>query len=443
MTSRFTAPLTGHHRAAVRRDRLRSRAPALPEPSVPQGGQLPRTPRTRPWWGFCAVAITLFAMMLSATLPTALYATYAHRFGFGPGTLTLIFAAYIAGILAVLVLLGDLADRIGCRAVLLAAVVIAAVGSALFVAADSVAMLFLARFLQGAAVGLALGAGTSALTRLHPNADHSAAALVSTVANVLGQGCGALLGGLLGEWFPDPLRSIWLFYLALLLNAAFLMWRLPEDTVKTGHWLRLSHVSVPAEMRLLFFANAAGAFAMSAVLGLYSSLTPSVLHNLLHLGSLALAGTVSFALFSVSALTQVALRAVKTKTAAISGVAILTAGIITVAVAAALASLILLLLGTVIAGVGQGLAFMSLLASSSSAAPDDRRAEVVSAFYIAAWLGAALPIIGVGFAAPAVGLLPSLYAFTGLITLLAGIAAIILLKLKGQVGDPGLKGAAG
>jgi MFS family permease len=231
-------------------------------------------------------------MMLSATLPTALYATYAQRFGFGPGTLTLIFAAYVAGILAVLVVLGDLADRIGCRTVLLAAVIIAVLGSALFAVADSVVMLFLARFLQGVAVGLALGAGTSALVRLHPNKNQNAAALVSTVANVLGQGCGALLGGLAGEWFPDPLRTVWLIYLAFLVSTALLMWRLPDDGQKPGRWFRLNHVSVPAEMRLLFFMNAAGAFAMSAVLGLYRSLSPSVLHNLLHLGSQALAGTV-------------------------------------------------------------------------------------------------------------------------------------------------------
>jgi MFS family permease len=249
---RFTALRPAGHRAASKRDSSLPGPPAVPGHSAPQVGQLPGPPRARPWWGFCAVAVTLFAMMLSATLPTALYATYAHRFGFGPGTLTLIFAVYVAGILAVLVLLGDLADRIGYRAVLLAAVLIAAVGSALFAAAGSVAVLFLGRFLHGVAVGLALGTGTSALARLHPNKDHSAAALVSTVANVLGQGCGALLGGLLGEWFPDPLRSVWLFYLALLLSVAFLMWRLPEGTVKTGHWLRLSHVSVPAEMRLLF-----------------------------------------------------------------------------------------------------------------------------------------------------------------------------------------------
>jgi len=429
MTPPFTAPQAARHRAASRRDSPLPRPPAVPGDAGRQGCQPPRPPRTRPWRGFCAVAVTLFAMMLSATLPTALYATYAHRFGFGSGTLTLIFAAYVAGILAVLVLLGDLADRIGCRAVLLAAVIVAVLGSALFVAADSIAMLLLARLLHGVAVGLALGAGTSALTRLHPNADRSAAALVSTVANVLGQGCGALLGGLLGEWFPDPLRYVWVFYLALLITTAYLMWQLPDDTQKTSHWMRLTHVSVPAEIRLLFFANAAGGFAISAVLGLYSSLTPSILHNLLHLGSPALAGTVSFALFSVSAVTQVTLRSVNTKTAAIGGVAILTAGIITVAAAAALASLTLLLLGTVIAGMGQGLAFMSLLASTSSAAPDDRRAEVVSAFYIAAWLGAALPIIGVGFAAPAIGLLPSIYAFTGLIMLLAGIAITGLLKV--------------
>lgn len=120
----------------------------------------------------------------------------------------------------------------------------------------------------------------------------------------------------------------------------------------------------------------------------------------------------------------------KTKTAAVEGVTILTTGIIVVAVAAALGSLALLLLGTVIAGVGQGLAFMSLLTSTSTAAPDDRRAEVVSAFYIAAWLGAALPVIGVGFAAPAIGLLPSIYAFTALVTLLSGTAIIGLLKTQ-------------
>jgi hypothetical protein len=135
MTPRFTAPQAAHHRAASRRDSPLPRPPAVPGDAGPQGCQLPRPPRTRPWRGFCAVAVTLFAMMLSATLPTALYATYAHRFGFGPGTLTLIFAAYVAGIRAVLVLLGDLADRIGYRTVLLAAVIIAVLGSALLAAA--------------------------------------------------------------------------------------------------------------------------------------------------------------------------------------------------------------------------------------------------------------------------------------------------------------------
>jgi hypothetical protein len=119
---RFTAPRPAGHRAASKRDSSLPGPPAVPGHSAPQVGQLPGPPRARPWWGFCAVAVTLFAMMLSATLPTALYATYANRFGFGPGTLTLIFAVYVAGILAVLVLLGDLADRIGYRTVLLAAV---------------------------------------------------------------------------------------------------------------------------------------------------------------------------------------------------------------------------------------------------------------------------------------------------------------------------------
>jgi MFS family permease len=148
VTPRFTAPRPAGHQAASKRDSSLPGPPAVPGHSAPQVGQLPGPPRARPWWGFCAVAVTL----------------------------TLVFAVNVAGILAVLVLLGDLADRIGYRTVLLAAVLIAALGSALFAAADSVAMLFLGRFLHGVAVGLALGTGTSALARLHPNKDHSAAA---------------------------------------------------------------------------------------------------------------------------------------------------------------------------------------------------------------------------------------------------------------------------
>lgn len=119
---------------------------------------------------------------------------------------------------------------------------------------------------------------------------------------------------------------------------------------------------------------------MSAVVGLYGSLTPSFLHTLLGLSSLALAGTVTFVLMLASVLTQLGCHSLNSRKAGVSGLLIVTAGLIVVTAAAAVWSLALPLAGSVIAGIGQGLAFMGLLAGVSDSAPDDQRGEVVSTF---------------------------------------------------------------
>jgi len=248
---------------------------------------------------------------------------------------------------------------------------------------------------------------------------------------VSGQGVGALMGGVFGEWLPEPLRLVWLVYLAALIVVLVLLLLLPNDTRRhEPGWLYPTRLAVPSSMRALFIAYAVGAFAMSAVVGLYSSLTPSFLHTLLGLSSLALAGSVTFVLMLASVLAQIVCRSWNSRKAGVSGLLIVTAGIIVVTAAAAVSSLALLLAGSGIAGAGQGLAFMGLLAGVNGAAPDDQRGEVVSAFYVATWLGAALPVLAVGFAAPGIGLLRAAWIFTAVIAVISLGATAGLLKLK-------------
>jgi len=61
---------------------------------------------------------------------------------------------------------------------------------------------------------------------------------------------------------------------------------------------------------------------------------------------------------------------------------------------------------------------MGLLAGVSGAAPDHQRGEVVSAFYVATWLGAALPVLAVGFATPGIGLLRAAWIFIAVIAVI-------------------------
>jgi MFS family permease len=93
-------------------------------------------------------------MFIATTLPTPLYVIYEHTFGFSPVTLTLIYAVYVVGNLAALLLLGRTSDIIGRRKVSLAAIAIAALSTFLFLLAHGTALLFWARIFNGVAVGL-------------------------------------------------------------------------------------------------------------------------------------------------------------------------------------------------------------------------------------------------------------------------------------------------
>lgn len=77
-------------------------------------------------------------------------------------------------------------------------------------------------------------------------------------------------------------------------------------------------------------------------------------------------------------------------------------------------SLGLLLGATVLAGAGQGLGFLGAMTEISQAAPPGRHADVLSSFYVVTYLGTGLPVIGVGFLAVAVGLLPAVRIFAAI-----------------------------
>jgi len=80
-----------------------------------------------------------------------------RSFDFGKLTLTLIYAIYVLGNLAALLIFGRLSDQIGRRLVTLPAVGIGSLSVVTFVFADRVGWLLAARVLSGLATGLASG----------------------------------------------------------------------------------------------------------------------------------------------------------------------------------------------------------------------------------------------------------------------------------------------
>src|SRR4051812_30987721 len=72
---------------------------------------------------FCLVAFVFMSTMIGTTLPTPLYVIYQTQWHFSAGIVTVIFAAYAAGVLATLLLAGRSSDQAGRKPILAAALV--------------------------------------------------------------------------------------------------------------------------------------------------------------------------------------------------------------------------------------------------------------------------------------------------------------------------------
>src|SRR5919201_6942381 len=98
-------------------------------------------------------ALTVWAawtlLMASANLPAPLYAVYAREYRFSNAVLTAIFAVYALVLVPTLMVFGELSDRFGRRAVILAGLAVAGAALVVFALANGIALLFAARGLQG------------------------------------------------------------------------------------------------------------------------------------------------------------------------------------------------------------------------------------------------------------------------------------------------------
>jgi hypothetical protein len=183
------------------------------------------------------------------------------------------------------------------------------------------------------------------------------------------------------------------------------------------------------------------AFAAFAVLGLFTSLAPAFVAGTLHHGSRALAGVVAMLVFGAAALAQASTHRVDTDRQLAGGMAVMAVGLLPVTAGIWLANLALFLAGGVIAGAGVGALFKGAVSTAVAVAEPGRRGETLAGLFLAAYLGLAVPILGLGVATEYVSTRVALLGFVGV--LLAIVAAVGLrprpvVATGAGAGPPGL-----
>jgi len=350
--------------------------------------------------GMWVAGAVLALVFVGSTLPTSLYDFYQSELHFSEITLTLIYSAYVAGTLLTLLFVGRISDQIGRRPAALAGLALAAASMLVFVAKIAIAVLFVARFLTGLAVGLAAGAATAWIAELDPrkNVEHSTSVAVGS--NLFGLALGPLLSGLLAQLAPWPLRLSHLVFLVALLPMAFAVAKVRETVKQSVH--RASEISlrprigVPQESRARFFAPALTGFGIFALGGFYAALTPGLLRGPLRQTNRAVVGLVIFEFFTAGAAAIALTPRMRSKASMLAGLALLVPSLALVVMSGMVRSLPLVVVATALGGVALAFGYRGSLEVVNQIAPDDRRAEIVSTYLLFCYTGTSLPVIGVG-----------------------------------------------
>ncbi len=353
------------------------------------------------------VAANLAVTFVGSTMITPLYVLYQREFGFSELTLTLVYAVYVVGNLTALFFMGRLSDRIGRRRVSLAAIGLACVSTIVFLCASGTAWLFAARVVSGLSIGLASGTNTAWIAELAEGKDKAGASVMAASANMLGLAVGPLIEGVLAQYAPEPLRLGFCLYLVLLVVMAFLIRGTPETVEAVGTLREISlrpRLGIPREIRASFLSPAVTAFATFAMCAFYAALIPTLLIQDLHESNLTLGGDVVFELFLVAAVAIIVTQRLKIRAAMLGGLALIVPSLALLMAAQEMRSLPVLLVGTAVSGLAAALGYRGSLQVVNQIAPAEKRAEVISSYLVACYLGNSLPVIGIGvlsrFAAP-------------------------------------------
>jgi MFS family permease len=373
--------------------------------------------------GFGLVAYAFLVTMIGTTLPTPLYPLFEQRYSFGELMVTVIFAVYAFGVIAGLLVFGNLSDEIGRKPVLLTGLAFSAISAFLFVFAGSLVAIFAGRIVSGLSAGVFTGTATAMLVDLAPGGRRRLASFVAVVVNLGGLGLGTLLSGLLADYARSPLRLPFIVDLVLLVPAVLGLLVTPETVQRQAFRLRLQRLSVPPEVRNVFIRGATAGFGSFAVAGVFSSVAPVFLGAILGRTSHALAGAIVFILFSASIVGQLLVSRLSDRRALILGCELLANGVGLLALALWIESLAALIASASVVGLGQGLAIGAGLAAINQRAPVERRGEIASSFFVVMYVGLSLPVIGVGLAANVWSLRGAGIAFS------AAVAVLVLTVL--------------
>lgn len=389
----------------------------------------PSESKDHPAWRMWAAAWVVTAVFALSNAPQPLYVFWQREIGFSASTITVVFAAYIGGLLSALLVAGQLSDRYGRKPVLLPGIACGLVATALFAFADNVAMLVAARALAGIAGGTTVSVGTAAIVDLGGPDRRRRASLAASAATVLGAAIGPLLAGAMSEILERPAAPVFAVAFACMLSAFVIVALLRFPPIGGRAPRRFGVPRVPPGNGLNLAASLAIFAPSMAATSFVLSLGPSVLSKLLGVTSPLVAGGTACLMFIAATGSQFALRGVAIRPLLLLGAAMTVAATVSTALAVDLSSAVLLIVAAPLAGAAQGFAQLGGFTLIGLHVPSGNRAEATALFSFGGYLMGGLSALATGVLVDSFGQANGMTIFAMALGVVA-VAGALFVRLR-------------
>jgi hypothetical protein len=374
-------------------------------------------------YSITALSLSLFTVTFAVNLQAPLYDAYAAESDMGATAVTIGFAAYVAGLMPTLLLVGGLSDRIGRRLPIAFALLLGAAATVLLVLRPTWESLVVARVLLGIGTGLATTAGTAYMTEIMGSEHAKRAALLVTSATSLGFGGGALATGIsLGLQGVTLLPASFIVLFVITPILALVSLKLPNvDEPKPVSLLRLP-----------VFPSGTWVFGIAmAVAWSTTGMTIAVVPLELKANGLGgWTGLVIFLAIFVGFLCQPIARRMTNSNALALGFVLVPFGFLVLVAGVWAEALVLVLLGTgITSAASYGFTYLAALSEVSMRAPENR-ARAAAGLFVYAYVGFSLPVIGSGALADSFGLLTAMIAFASVLVLVTITTVVAWMRYK-------------
>jgi MFS family permease len=350
------------------------------------------------------VTFAFLIVMAVATLPSPLYGLYRTRDHLSALTITVVFAIFAGGTIAMLQRDSSIAARIGRRGMMLGAVATMMVAVGVLAAWKDLPGLLIGRLVTGVSVGLAAGTAITYLIELRLRADPKASAVrartIGTSVTVGALGVGPLIAGCLAQWVTQPLTVPYLVFIALGAIALVGLWAAPETGAPTPPAATVNQPAGSRHKVRLPVPAAAGTLAAFSANGLFAGLSGLFLATTLHHPSHALSGAALFLVFACGVVSQLATARLQASRVLALGTISMLAGLVLLVVSVRLSTpnLALFLIGGALIGAGSGAVFKGTTGIVLELSPPESRVAMTSDLLIALYVGLSVPVIGAGIA---------------------------------------------